>query len=181
MIERAPLKRDSVKVSVGGGFKNTHVASRKSLRRAAALFPVLVLGALSWPLAAAGVAEDGDPTIDKAGCTVCHKMTPKLTAHSPREMHVFHKDKTPRPEAECFQCHIDAGTAQTKVNVFAQPQRNACGGCHPAVLNKQKREMRPLATMSDAACRSINLSRIRSGHGRFGDRTSARRHHVAGG
>ena len=125
---------DSVNVSVGEDVMSTHVASRKGLRRAAALFPVLVLGALSGPLAAAGVAEDGDRTIDKAGCTVCHKMTPKLTAHSPREMHVFHKSKTPRSEAECFQCHIDAGAAQTKSNVFANPQRNASGGCHPAVL-----------------------------------------------
>ena len=123
-----------VNVSVGEDVMNTHVASRKGLRRAAALFSVLVLGALSRPLTAAGVAEDGDPTIDMAGCTVCHKMAPKLTAHSPREMQVFHKGKTPQPEAECFQCHIDAGTVPTKVNVFAQPQRNACGGCHPTVL-----------------------------------------------
>lgn len=90
-------------------------------------------------LAAATTTETEHPTVDAKTCTACHRITPKLTVHSPREIHMLHRGRTLRPENDCGQCHVDVSRVEEekyslKADVFSNPSRDACSGCHTLIV-----------------------------------------------
>lgn len=138
--------------------RNFPMAKHRSL--SVTTISMVLLGAVSWVstgvYANATTPDAQHPTVNSEASTACHPVTPKLTVHSSREIHSLHLGKTARPEADCFQCHVE--TELSSQNVFALPQKSACSGCHTDALERPGLSKEKLKSPPAKVCPTIRPS-----------------------